>query len=370
MNTYTDVPLLFQRYPQLQPRIPWLRLLTASTPVQHMKSLGEKIGNTNLWIKMDDRSGSLYGGNKIRKLEFLLGEAVSSKCASILTAGAYGSNQAVATTLYGKNLGLKVVLLLHPQPLDKDSPGMMNLIVNYTQGADVRLLSSPLIFLREYIRLGLQLLPLAQQNKTYYIPAGASTAIGCMGYVNAAIELHEQIETCQMPPPKAIFLPVGSGGTVAGLQAGFSILGVSYSIIGVTVHPTASSYRAINRKSEKTIELLARHSHEIKRRTSPLSMVNLASGYIGEGYGYSTIDGQNAVRLLLETEGILLEGTYTGKAFAAFLNEARKLRSDAGPLLFWNTSNSISLASYLPQKIDFSAYPPKLRQILGVALTK
>ncbi len=362
---HQNIPLLFQRYPGLRRSIPWLPLAALPTPVKPMPALGKTAGHSNLWVKMDDISGSLYGGNKTRKLEFLLGKARQERASSLITFGAYGSNHALATTLFGKDQGFQVILMLFPQPLDPAGHGLKNLLVNYALGAEVHLLSSPQRVLGECFGRGLTLIPPFRKVSTALIPPGGSSPLGCLGYVNAALELHEQIKEKALPPPAAIFLPVGSGGTMAGLLAGFSLLGVDYPVVGVRVVPkflTPRSY--IMRMVKRIISFMARHVPEIREKAMVPRECEFLSSYLGKGYGWPTPEGEEAVRMSRDTEGLQLEGTYSGKTMAAFLERARALSSDGRPLLFLNTFNSVDLSPYVPASIDPSDYPQALRPLL------
>ena len=172
------------------------------TPIEHLEGLG-------LWVKRDDTVGALYGGNKVRKLERLLGAARASGKSRILTVGAAGSHQVVATALYGRREGFDVEAVLVPQPPSEH--GRRNLRVALAQGLEPVVATS----WPAAPALALALV----RGDTYFVPLGGSNALGSLGFVDAANELAGQVSSGAMPEPDVVVVAMGSGGTAAGLAA-------------------------------------------------------------------------------------------------------------------------------------------------------
>ena len=232
-HTPPPVPALFRWFPELPPRLPWVELTKVPTPVQRLSGLGEVLGMGDLYVKRDDQCGLWYGGNKPRKLEFLLADALARKAKMVITFGALGSNHAVATAICGRRLGLDVVLILVDQPLS-DSV-RRNLLLAHAQGAELVYaggrLGATWAAARQWLRRTIR----GQRRLSYLIRPGGSSALGCLGYVNAALELAEQIKAGELPLPDDIFVPVGSNGTIAGLEVGIRLAGLSIRVVGVCV---------------------------------------------------------------------------------------------------------------------------------------
>ncbi|MFX1298783.1 MAG: 1-aminocyclopropane-1-carboxylate deaminase/D-cysteine desulfhydrase, partial [Promethearchaeota archaeon] len=205
---------LFEEYPVLQEKLPHISLIQ-KTEVQHLKSLGEKLKFPNLYIKRDDQSTEIYGGNKPRKLEFVLADAIEKKKANILTIGGTGSNHCLATAIFSKKLNLHPVLLLFNQPVTPDV--QKKLLVFKSLDAEllgpygnVWALLHYLVFRRF-------------RKNTYFLPTGGSSPLGIVGFVNAAFELKRHLENGEMEKPDYLFVTCGSMGTIAGLMVGLKL---------------------------------------------------------------------------------------------------------------------------------------------------
>lgn len=336
--------LLFRKFERLADRLPWLPLANLPTPVQRLASLGDHMGLSNLWIKRDDLSSDLYGGNKPRKFEFILAEAKKQGRKTIFAMGGVGSNHAVATTLLSRKVGFDVLLGLAPQPVL--SYVRTNILVNHCQGARfVHNANEVMIVLRamkmylDFRRTG--------EVPPYFMYFGGSTPVGNIGFVEAGLELAAQIKKGELPLPRYLFVPTGSCGTHAGLLVGLRLAGIPTEVVGVRVVPKAFTNRFV-------VTWHANHVARYLRRLDPSFMrmrfnaaeVRLLDGFIGGGYGHPTPEGKEAMRLMQSTEGLHLDPTYSGKTFAA-LQQFVKDRSLADePVLFWQTYNSVDLARY------------------------
>ncbi|MBI3979598.1 MAG: pyridoxal-phosphate dependent enzyme [Chloroflexi bacterium] len=328
-----ELPALFRRFPELRERVAWRRIVEAPTPVVPLSTLGRRFGLT-LLVKRDDRSATPYGGNKPRKLEFLLAGALSRRSRRIITFGARGSHHALATALYGRQFGLRVTAILIPQP---DDPAVRQTLALTRRHADrVALVgSSPVaaaIALRHW------LLGVVEDGRppTVILPGG-STPLGTLGYVSAACELAEQIAAGEAPVPDAIFVAAGSSGTAAGLLAGARLLGLPCRIVAVRVSDYVRvDAAAIAGLANRTITLMRRAGASITAAPLTAADVEVLEGYIGRGYGYRTDEADRAARLLAESEGIVLDHTYTAKTMAAVLDAGTTGRYGR-TLLFWHT---------------------------------
>lgn len=331
---------IFDAAPGLAERIPHIPLVQAPTPVEFLERLSARVGR-EIWVKRDDLSSPLYGGNKPRKLEFLLAEARSKGARTLVTAGGLGTNHGLATAIFGKEAGFQVVLCLFDQPVTDHV--RKNLLLFHACGAEIvyggsRLWGLLRFFIVERIR----------RRQAFFIPLGGSSPRGVLGFVNAGLEFALQLEKAEAPKPGAVFVAAGSCGTLAGLVLGFRMAGLSIPIVGVRVAPAvAVNRRAVIKLAHRAQKLLA----PCGSRSSELFLLSkdaflLDSEQYGGGYGHPTEAGREAQSLLAETEGIRLEPTYTAKTLASLLAHGRR-GTFAGPLLFWNTFNSADLSGRL-----------------------
>jgi 1-aminocyclopropane-1-carboxylate deaminase/D-cysteine desulfhydrase-like pyridoxal-dependent ACC family enzyme len=328
------LPPLFKEFERLGDALSFRAMGTFPTPVRRLAGLCATTGNGSLFIKHDDVSGLHYGGNKVRKLEFLLADALRQGAVRVITSGAAGSNHALATALYAQQAGLRATLILFDQPASRAVCD--NLLMDLHAGAEM-------IYEKRYERYETVLRELrdhylrTEGRAPYVIPAGGSSPVGVLGYVNAAFELHSQIERGLLPEPEAIYIPLGTMGTAAGLALGLCAAGMKSRIHAVRVAPAAVANRKKCRELIiETSSLLSRGGASV--RDADKSVI-FEGGYFEPGYGRASPRVMKAVRTGQEREGLELDITYSGKAFAAFLSAARS-KKGTGPLLFWYTKNS------------------------------
>ena len=312
------------------------------TPIYRLSSLEKRMNSyAMLYLKDDGLSGKClhnsiryFGGNKIRKLEFLLGDALSKGARSVMTYGCIGSNHAVATAVCAKIFGLRCITMLTPQPINKIVK--RNLYLMYQNDADI--IISPNHEIRN-----IQTICSYIQNKyeynsmPYFIPTGGSCPIGVIGFVNAAFELKEQIAQGRIPEPDYIYVSTGSCGTLAGLLLGVRAAQLKTKVIGIAIEPNNKLVSNCVSLIQKTNRLL----HDIDN-TFPLFSWGEEEMYIedcftGSGYGIETDEGIQAMQLLSETENIDLDPTYTAKAFAGLLNKVESRHHNQDIILFWHT---------------------------------
>ena len=290
-----------------------LLLGTFPTAVEHA---------SGLWIKRDDRSGALYGGNKVRKLELLLGEAIHAGKSRVVTIGAAGSHQVVATALYGRHEGLEVEAVLVPQPGTEHARA--NLRVALAEG------------LRPFVASSWAIAPVLLASRlgrdAFVIPLGGSSAVGSIGYVEAAKELAAQVAAFELPEPDVVVVAMGSGGTAAGLAVGFELLGMRTRVVGVAVSSPASVLGAMARRMARKTAARIRMPRAAALRAA--ERISVDARWIGRGYGYATREGERAMEAY---PSMHLDPTYTAKALAAAMDLAR---ASSARVLFWHTFSS------------------------------
>ena len=349
---------LFERYPLLAHKVPYVSLGEFPTPVQKLDQLGKQIGLDNLFIKRDDLSGKVYGGNKIRKLEFLLGEALHTRTKDVLTFGSAGSNHALATAIYARQLGLKSISMLVPQP--NAYYVRRNLLMSYHSGAELHLYSNirfatPLTSPSVLYQLLLHKLKRGQFPKV--IPMGGSSPLGAVGYVNAAFELKEQILRRETPEPDCIYIAAGSMGTAAGLILGLRVLNSKTRVAAVRVNSESFvNAEGMVKLIYKTNSLLSSRDPSFPRLEFSEHDIDIRHGFFGKQYALFTKEGMEAVSRVERYGGIKLEGTYTGKAFAALIDDGKKSSFRNKVILFWNTYNSMDFSGAIAT-IDYHQLP-------------
>ena len=315
--------------------IPYLSLGNFPTPVARLSNLERALGLESLWIKRDDLSGPLGGGNKVRKLEYMFAAAQADSRAdkkkTLFTIGPTGSNHVRATVVYGKSANFRVECLLFKQPRTEYSETNYRVIC---EGADrvheVQRMHT--MFSRYAYEQMKTVLGIGEER--YFIPAGGSSPLGSVGYVKAVSELKLQIEEGILPEPRFIFIPVGTCGTIAGLIVGARLEGLRAQIVGVRVADwvVANSW-AISRMVKRTLHLIgAADADYVNPRR-----IELWHGDFGKGYALPTEAGMRAVRLMAEQEGITLENTYTGKTLAGLAHYIKAHGCEGEHILFWHT---------------------------------
>jgi D-cysteine desulfhydrase len=346
---------LFEEFPELA-EVPRIALGKFPTRVHSLENIGEELGVENLWIKRDDESSTLYGGNKVRKLEFLLADVKARGANVVITGGGIGSNYCPAVTIYCSHLGLKTVLVLFDQPLTEAV--RRNLLLDCYFGAEVYYAGSYFRSATKAIKL-IATHKIKSGGKSHFLIPGGSTPLGTLGYVNAAFELKEQIENGEMPAPDYIFVTLGSCGTMAGLLAGASMCDLRTKIVGVQVADRIVCNRARTaRIANKVLSFIASFS-KIKEIRIKKEDVEVLCDYFGGRYGLYTERGLEAMRLMKEREGIQLDGTYTAKTFAALIDFVRDKQNKDKVILFWNTYNSVNFDEVL-RNCDYRKLPENL----------
>jgi 1-aminocyclopropane-1-carboxylate deaminase/D-cysteine desulfhydrase-like pyridoxal-dependent ACC family enzyme len=327
---------LFANCPALQACIPYMPLATLPTTIQDAPAFARQHGMASLHIKRDDQSGTLYGGNKTRKLGFLLTAARERGARSVITFGAAGSNHALATALYARECGMGAALILGPQ--HNSDHVRENIRAMYLSGATlcpcawkdtVRTATS--VFHRLWEQDG---------STPYVIPPGGSSPAGTLGFVNAAYELKRQCDDGIVPEPDILYVASGTMGTCIGLALGLSAAGMNTKVMAIRV--TTEPYTGMQRAKMlfgAVRALLTEGDATFARCNLCPSHFEIRDEFFGRDYALYTKEGIAAMDTAKEELGLSLEGTYTGKTFAGLLADASAGRLQDKHVLFWNTYN-------------------------------
>jgi D-cysteine desulfhydrase len=307
------------------------------TPVRRLVALERETGHPSLWVKCDDCCSPLYGGNKPRKLELLVAQARRRGRAGLLTTGAIGTHHGLATAIAARQAGMRCALVLLPQPVTGHV--RESLLLAHAYGAELYLAGSVAAVARKAAFL---LVDAVLRGKPLaLVPTGGSSALGTVGFLRAALELAAQVEAGSLPAPAKVFVPLGSGGTAAGLLAGFRLAGLRTRVVAVLVTDILPPSGArLARLAAASIDVLRRAGEPLPPYRFSADAIEIDRTQLGAGYGAASAAGEAAARLAHDLEGLELEPTYTAKCFAAFVAAARSGRRN-GPLLFWNTYSSI-----------------------------
>lgn len=314
-----------------------LALANTPTPLQPLQRFVAAPDAPRIWIKRDDLTGSATSGNKIRKLEFVLAEALAQGCDTIITCGGVQSNHCRTTALLCAQLGLHCCLILRGEP-PADIDG--NLLLDTLAGAEIRYFSSP-DFLRQ-MQNGLLQNTVAEfaknGKKAFVIPIGASDGIGVWGYVSAADELKSDFALHEINPGY-IVTATGSGGTHAGLIAGKYLFEHQADVWGICV---CDDEAAFQKKIRSDLQEWNLHYQLVQ----PVDdwQINLLDDYVAPGYAQAIPDVYALIAELARLEGIVLDPVYTGKAFYGMVQEIRRGRfADTQDIVFVHTGGIFGL---------------------------
>ena len=308
------------------------------TPVEFLAALSRFLGGPQLLIKRDDQTGLALGGNKTRKLEFLLAEALAQGADTVLTAGAAQSNHCRQTAAAAARAGLHCELVLGGEPPERPNG---NLLLDLILGATIHWTGPE--------RRGERLAEVAEQlraqgRRPYIIPYGGSNAVGAAGYVRAMEELLAQLAARGQRVDHIVFAS-SSGGTQAGLMAGAKAAGFQGQVLGIRIdkgYPRDGPYEM---HLVKLAQATADHVGLGVEITAADCAVN--ADYVGGGYGVVGDLEREAIRLMARHEGVLLDPVYTGRAFGGLLDLIRRqVFSRAEKVLFWHTGGAPALFAY------------------------
>ncbi|HLX45757.1 MAG TPA: D-cysteine desulfhydrase family protein [Bryobacteraceae bacterium] len=325
------------------------RLAALPTPLQELVNLRTALGGAEacpcILMKRDDLTGLALGGNKARKLEFLVGDAISQAATVLVTSGAVQSNHARMTASAARAAGMKAALVLtsdHEHP-----PVQGNLLLDKLLGAEIHFIpanTDPRLATgdQEAIKIAQVVEDLRQRGeRPYLIPVGGSSSVGALGYVAGTLELVSQLFDMRKAPNR-LYYANGSRGTQAGLVLGAKLHGAPYKIHGIAVSggEPEKTGRAL-RIANGAAELLG-----VADRVSAEDFLNDES-YIGPGYGIATPECLEAIHLLARAEGILLDPVYTGKAMAGMIDHIRRgVIAPDSTIIFLHTGGAPALFAH------------------------
>ncbi len=315
--------------------LPRIRMANLPTPMEPMENLAESLNLRDLWIKRDDLTGVAFGGNKIRKLEYVIADAKEKNADTLVTVGAVQSNHCRQTAAMAARAGLRCILLLAGEEPEEYTG---NLLLDKLFGAEVKFfpddsfkdLNDRMAAVIETLRdLGLQ---------PYGIPSGAFMPVGTIGYVNAMVELKTQCEETGFLP-EHIITAAGTGGTLAGMYIGAKMTRLEADIVGISVLRNA-------REIEDQIrEMVSRTLKDYPALTDPFDPpVSIDERFVGKGYGIVDSGVRSAIQMFAKMEGVLLDHVYTAKAGLALIRMALAGEIEAdSPTLFWHTGGQPAL---------------------------
>lgn len=317
------------------PRFPLAQL---PTPMAKLDRLSRELGGPEIFVKRDDQTGLALGGNKTRKLEFLVGDALAKGADTLVTLGAAQSNHCRQTAAAAARAGLRCELILNGR---KPEVPNGNLLLNELLGAMAHWIERPqraakLKSLEEELR--------AAGRKPYLIPVGGSNGIGAVGYVVATLELMQQIRAANLQVDHLVF-GSSSGGTQAGMVLGARLAGFTGSVTGLSIDKNDPEHFEYETEVAQIANDCAQYLGSELRVTK--DDIQVAYGYKGEGYGVVGNLEREAIRLMARTEGIILDPVYAGRAFGALVDLIRKGRFKRGEtVVFWHTGGAPALFAY------------------------
>ncbi len=318
-----------------------IELANLPTPIMKLNRLSDELQH-NIYMKRDDMTGTELSGNKVRKLEYAISEALSLGAKVLITCGGIQSNHARATVAAARLLGLEVHLVLRSEPNPKVEG---NYLLNTLLGAKITLLP-PSEFDNSYLDImnDLKAQYDASGDTAYILPMGASNGIGNFGYCHAFAEILEQEKTLGLTFD-TIVCTVGSGGTYGGLYLGNHIYSAHRRIVGVNISADAPYFQKVI--SEIVIDSLKMLNQN--RVISPES-IEILHGYGGLGYALSQKNEIDFIREFAQKEGVILDPVYTGKAMRGLVSEIEKgAFNDSKNILFIHTGG---LSGFVPHYLD------------------
>ena len=322
-------------------RFPRIRITHAPTPLEPMPRLTEALGGPTLWIKRDDCTGLASGGNKTRKLEYLMAEALQQGADTVITQGATQSNHARQTIAIAAKLGLQSHILLEDRTgyTDEDYTRSGNVFLDHLMGAHVSTVPADTPMDAAMAELARKLRD--DGRKPYVIPGGGSNPVGALGYVTCALELAEQANNMGLSIDHLVHA-TGSAGTQAGLLAGLEGARTQIPVLGIGVRASRPAQEArVYDLACQTAELLGISGAVARER------VVANCDYVGPGYGKPTEGMIEAVQMLARTEGILLDPVYSGKGMAGLIDLIRKGQFERGQnIVFLHTGGAVALYGY------------------------
>ena len=323
------------------PRVP---LATLPTPLELAANFGEQLEGPKVYVKRDDMTGLALGGDKQRKLEYLLAEALGQGADTVVTGGSSQSNHVRLTAAACHKVGLDPVALC---TVDERGQNTGNLLISRLLGAEIHFKKVPdndhwllVPFMEEECERLRQ-----QGRKPYLIPLSGTTPLACLGYFRCALELVQQFEEAGISPT-ALYVTCGTGGNLAALALGMAVVGLPIRMVGINVNRGGPiAMEMAQQWLQDTAALLG---------TKPDGRFEMDGRFVGDGYGIMTDPCREAIQMLARTEGLLLDPVYTGKTAAgliAHIREGRLTTDDT--VVFVHTGGVPSLFAYADELVSY-----------------
>jgi 1-aminocyclopropane-1-carboxylate deaminase/D-cysteine desulfhydrase-like pyridoxal-dependent ACC family enzyme len=340
---------LAKDFPVLAQRLPKTSFARLPTPVAE-KSIRIASGQHRISIKYDNLTGDLYGGNKVRKLEYILSRAKKKYATRVATFGTVASNHALATALYASRAGFECTCFLSHQSKTPNVARVLNMhlqnkteIVRFGGNRATRVAT-----MRDRL-IG---------RNTWVIPLGGSSWLGAVGFVNAGLELADQIAAGEVSMPTRLYVATGTMATAAGLALGLAIRKLPIEIQAIRVtHKSIANAASLQRLIIKTASLLRQLDPAIPADLPSRTHLTFRDDFFGDGYARSNDDTERAIAVAREELGLTLEQTYTGKAMSAMLQDLDASGATGQSSLFWNTYNSRPLPVNDERPVNTEALP-------------
>jgi D-cysteine desulfhydrase len=353
----SHIDYILERFPTLGEQLPRMRLASLPTPVREV-AVETDSGKRKLSVKCDDQTGVIYGGNKVRKLEYIFPRARDKKCERLATFGAVGSNSALATALYARQAGFDCTCFLMHQTKTAQIPATLNMhIQNGTElirygGAYAKRVQT----LRDHL----------WGRKAWVIPMGGSSWRGTVGFVAAGLELAAQVAAGEISKPDRIYVGTGTMGTAIGIALGLAIAVLDTEVHAVRASDvTITNEHLMQKLTDKTVLMMRRLDDSVPADLASRTNIRLRNSYFGGGYAHTTPEAEAAIAFAQEQLKIRLESTYTGKALAALLADLQEPGAESLNILFWNTYYAMPVTVPTDHPLDANALPEEFLRYFG-----
>lgn len=342
---------LSAQFPVLGATLPRVKLADTPTAIENVEFVYAN-KTRNLSVKRDDLSSSLYGGNKVRKLEYLLCPPADRNVKRFATFGTVGSHHAIATSLFAHQMGYACTCFLAHQ---RKADGVAQVLSMHARlGTEIIRYGGSYASRIRTIRDSLW------ARHAWIVPAGGSSWLGTVGFVNAALELAAEIKSGEVDMPDRLYIACGTMGSAAGLALGIALCKLPIEVHAVRVsHTGIANEQVLQRLMRKTAAMLHRIDPAFPSEIESGCNVRLRHTFFGSGYAHTNAAVEDAIQIAARRMGLILESTYTGKAMAALLHDLENNYS--GRVLFWNTYNSAPLPASAERPDDLAGLPEEFK---------
>lgn len=353
---------LISGFPQLDSSVGRLPLAQLPTPIRE-NNVALSGHRGTFFIKLDNLTSDVYGGNKVRKLGYLLHQAQRRHCRRIATFGTVGSHHALATAIFAARAGLPCTCFLSHQ---RSTPEIATALEAHLE------LGTQLVhFGGNYPQRVAILRKHLWGQDAYVIPPGGTSWLGTLGFVSAGVELANQVAAGSLPAPERLYVATGTMGTAAGLALGLALSGLATEVQAIRVSETwLCNEVALSHCMAKATSMMHRVDARIPKDLHERTNIRLRHDFFAGGYAHSDRVTDQAIAIAYDQLGLSLEATYTGKALAALLHDLQQRGASGRSYLFWNTFNSAPGRKWLDAVSeqtpgDPAGLPAAFRRYLG-----